>query len=253
MKKYFLWVFVFSVFCLHLSAQPNIRFNKTTHDFGDVVDGTFPTTYFTFKNNGNEPLFLKHVTSSCGCTSPSYSKDSIMPGDSGFVKVVFNTRGYRNKDFAKSVIITSNVKNGTSDKVDILYITGHVIPKEAVIPQYPISLSGQFHKFDPIIQGKKAKWSFTISNNGDSTVVIKEFKLSQGYNFIFKMKESKILPKQSIIVDVTFNTKNLNEGEFYEEVKIITNLPEKNTSNISKQGIAFAGNIISKEKSKNQK
>ena len=89
-----------------LWAQPKIKFEKREHNFGDVVDGSFPSTIFKFTNTGDKNLVLQKVQSSCGCTSPSWPREPIPPGESGEVKVMFNTRGYKNKSFVKSVMIT---------------------------------------------------------------------------------------------------------------------------------------------------
>ncbi len=55
---------------------PEIDFKKTTHDYGTIElngDGTYR---FEFTNTGNEPLILSKPRSSCGCTVPSWPKES---------------------------------------------------------------------------------------------------------------------------------------------------------------------------------
>jgi hypothetical protein len=49
-------------------SGPVIEFETSEHNYGTIPykgDGTYD---FVFKNTGKEPLLLKNVRSSCGCT-----------------------------------------------------------------------------------------------------------------------------------------------------------------------------------------
>jgi len=70
---------------------PKIVFNKTTHDFGKLIQFASAFCEFRFYNKGRTPLIVSEVTASCGCTVPSWSKTPIMPGDSGIIKVIYLT------------------------------------------------------------------------------------------------------------------------------------------------------------------
>lgn len=70
---------------------PKIVFNKTAHDFGELVQYAPASCEFKFYNKGKAPLILSDVSASCGCTVPSWSKSPIMPGDSGIIKVNYST------------------------------------------------------------------------------------------------------------------------------------------------------------------
>jgi hypothetical protein len=84
-----------------------IKFEKTEHDFGKIKEGTLATYSFVFYNKGTTPLVLTNVQASCGCTTPEWSKEPIMPGAKGTVKAVFNSYG-RPGDFHKFVTVKSN-------------------------------------------------------------------------------------------------------------------------------------------------
>ncbi|MCK4700035.1 MAG: DUF1573 domain-containing protein, partial [Bacteroidales bacterium] len=66
--------------------QAAISFDKLTHDFGTFKeeDGNV-TCKFSFTNTGSIPLVINRVIASCGCTSPAWSKEPVMPGRKGFV------------------------------------------------------------------------------------------------------------------------------------------------------------------------
>ncbi|MBR1766150.1 MAG: DUF1573 domain-containing protein [Bacteroidales bacterium] len=83
-----------------------IVFTEMEHDYGTVQKGGNGDCEFTFKNEGNEPLILSNVRASCGCTTPSYTQKPIMPGQTGTIKVHYNTNNVGG--FSKTVTVTSN-------------------------------------------------------------------------------------------------------------------------------------------------
>jgi len=109
------------------AQQPVMTFEKTEHDFGKIneADGRV-STEFVFKNEGMAPLVLSNVRASCGCTTPSWTREPVEPGQSGSITVTYNPNG-RPGRFQKTITITSNASNPT-EKV---YIKGEVVPKQA--------------------------------------------------------------------------------------------------------------------------
>lgn len=83
-----------------------ISFTETEHNYGTIQKGGNGDCEFTFKNEGNEPLILQNVKASCGCTTPSYTQKPVMPGQTGTIKVHYNTNNVGG--FSKSVTVTSN-------------------------------------------------------------------------------------------------------------------------------------------------
>lgn len=90
------------------SLKPeNMLFSQDSHDFGTIPEGPAAEYEFKFKNTGNEPIVISKVHASCGCTTPSYSKEPVKPGETGTVKAVYNTQG-RPSPFNKSITVISN-------------------------------------------------------------------------------------------------------------------------------------------------
>lgn len=88
------------------SAQ-KIEFEETTHDFGNILVDEIPVTNtFKFKNTGDKPLVISNVRTSCGCTSPSWSKEPVQPGATGEVKATYTTKSAF--PFSKNVTVMSN-------------------------------------------------------------------------------------------------------------------------------------------------
>jgi hypothetical protein len=71
------------------------------------------------------------VKASCGCTTPSWPKDPILPGEEGKILVTYNT-ARRIGSFNKSITITSNA----TETSKVLYISGKVnaVPEEETMP-----------------------------------------------------------------------------------------------------------------------
>ena len=102
---------------------PDIQFVKTVHDYGTIIQGADGNCDFKFKNTGKEPLILSNVVSSCGCTVPSWTRDPIMPGKEGTIKVKYDTN--RIGVIGKQITVMSNAK---TERV-VLQITGKIEPK----------------------------------------------------------------------------------------------------------------------------
>ncbi len=102
---------------------PKIVFDDESHNFGTIKEGLVAEYTFKFKNTGDQPLILKDVRPSCGCTTPEWSKEPVDPGKTGLIHVKYNSAGRPGK-FNKSITITSNIP----DETKILFITGSVTP-----------------------------------------------------------------------------------------------------------------------------
>lgn len=106
------------------SAKPNqveeakgpfaaFKFEETEHDFGDIKDGDVVTHTFKFTNTGEAPLIIKSANASCGCTVPSKPDEPIAVGETGEIKVQFNSKNKPGTQ-RKTVRITANTKPATT-------------------------------------------------------------------------------------------------------------------------------------------
>lgn len=110
---------------------PEITFEKNLHDFGTIPyrgDGTYE---FKFKNTGKNPLTVSRVKTSCGCTTPEWSKEPVLKKKSGIIKVKYATN--RIGSFTKTITVYSNAKNGAI----VLTIKGKVLSAKKPIEQSP--------------------------------------------------------------------------------------------------------------------
>ncbi len=122
---------VVSFFANAQNASPNapvFKFVEETHDFGNIKEGIDVTYDFVFTNTGKEPLIIQNCSASCGCTTPNWSRDPILPGQKGKISVKFDTRK-KSGAFTKSIYIASNAKS--ADKRYEIFIKGNVQADDA--------------------------------------------------------------------------------------------------------------------------
>ena len=111
MKKIFIMTFMLFA-CITFAAaqkQAEIKFDKVEYDFGTFSENeAIQETIFTFTNTGNAPLIINQAVASCGCTIPEYTKNPIMPGKKGQIKVTYNGKGKFPGHFKKSITVRTN-------------------------------------------------------------------------------------------------------------------------------------------------
>ena len=125
MKKLF-FVFAFLFVASFANGQGVIKFKTESHDFGKVEEGVQATYTFEFTNSGTAPVVISNAQASCGCTTPDWTKEPVMPGKMGKVTASFNSQG-RPGNFSKTVTVISNSETPQI----VLSIKGEVNPKGA--------------------------------------------------------------------------------------------------------------------------
>lgn len=100
---------------------PGVTFAQEEVDLGRIPQGKPVTHTFTFSNSGKSNLVIQSVEPSCGCTAADFSRDPLAPGESGFVKAVFNAAEVG--VFNKSITFRSNASPATR----ILVLKGEVV------------------------------------------------------------------------------------------------------------------------------
>ncbi len=97
MKKYFLFTFLVLAVTLLKAQEVNsnkaeeIELKEVEFDFGKIPQGKPVYHFFEIVNKGAEPLKIENVQSSCGCTTPEWSKEPIGKGGTSKIKVGYNS------------------------------------------------------------------------------------------------------------------------------------------------------------------
>ncbi|SIN98866.1 DUF1573 domain-containing protein [Chitinophaga niabensis] len=87
---------------------PVMTFEKQLHDFGNVTEGEVVEYSFKFTNTGEKDLLINNAEASCGCTVPEWPKEPIKPGESGYMKVKFDSKGRPEGHTEKELYIQAN-------------------------------------------------------------------------------------------------------------------------------------------------
>lgn len=96
---------------------PVLTFEEMEHDFGKIIEGESVSYNFKFKNTGKTDLVIADVSTSCGCTVPSYPKTAIRPGDEGVLKIAFNSQGRRGFQTKNIVVVANTQPNITNLRI----------------------------------------------------------------------------------------------------------------------------------------
>lgn len=100
-----------------------MTFKNTEHNFGDILENQKVETTYEFTNTGKVDLLINDCQAACGCTVPEWPKTPIKPGESGKIKVVFDSAGKAGMN-NKIVTVRANTKEGSVE----LKFTANVRP-----------------------------------------------------------------------------------------------------------------------------
>lgn len=87
------------------ATSPRIRFDKTTHDFGEVKRGEVAKPTFYFTNTGPGTLKVLDVKPGCGCTTAGTWDKEVPAGGTGAIPLQFNSAGFSG-NISKAVTVT---------------------------------------------------------------------------------------------------------------------------------------------------
>ena len=133
MKKLYILLFVLaSAFTINAQTIANVSntqpapatpevlsMKETAFEFGTIPQGKPVFHFFEVTNKGKDPMVISNVQTSCGCTTPEWSKEPIAPGASTKIRVGYNaaSEGHfekfitimYNQNLTKQVKITGTV------------------------------------------------------------------------------------------------------------------------------------------------
>ena len=72
-------------------GAPQIALETATLELGEMPNGEIATREVAVRNDGDAPLVVAAVTTSCGCTTAVLEPMTIAPGASGVLRVTFDS------------------------------------------------------------------------------------------------------------------------------------------------------------------
>lgn len=130
MKKFILSLFASvlvttAIFAQAPSTNPvdaKVKFKQESIDFGKTKLNKPVSVDYEFTNTSKEPVLVETARASCGCTTPTWTKEPILPGKKGKITAGYsaNSVGQQNKtiwvklkgvDQDKELHLTGTVEN----------------------------------------------------------------------------------------------------------------------------------------------
>jgi len=167
-------LFTIALFCCaasNLAAQEWARkmFEVTSHDFGTVARGAKAEFEFKFKNLYEEDVHIAEVRTSCGCTTPRVTKETLKSLESAAIIATYNTRSFYG---SKSATITVVIDKPYPAEVQ-LTVTGYI---RSDVVFNPGSLS-----FGTVQQGSPAERNVKVTYAGRPDWRIADVRSTYGH------------------------------------------------------------------------
>lgn len=202
-------------------------FTVTKHEFGTVARGSKQEYRFQLKNVYKEDVHITGVESSCGCTTPKVTKDTLKTFETSDVVAVFNTRSFLG---SKAATLTVKFDKPYYAEVQLTvdgYIRSDVVFDPGVI---------EFGSLDAG-EGGATKVSIAYAGRGDWKI---EDVLSANRHFEVELDET-YRGGGRVKYDMTVRLKpNAPVGYIHDQLVIVTD-----DSSIKKVSVPVEGQVMS--------
>lgn len=217
-------VFIFSLSNTYAQQKGKFDFENETFDFGNIKEEDGPVEHkFVFTNIGDAPLIIQGVRASCGCTTPAWSKEPVLPGEKGFIAAKYNPKN-RPGSFRKSLSVTSNADQNAK----VIYIKGAVEMKPRTPADlYRYNVGNLRFKYQSLNMGKVTTGvplsrSFDFYNDGEAPIAFLD-KFQKPEHITISFAPSVLESKTSGKMVVTYDGGGKNDLGFVSDpIKIYT-------------------------------
>jgi len=206
------------------TRNTSISFDKETYDFGKIEESNGSVSCrFDFLNAGAVPLIISNVTTSCGCTASDWSREPVLPGSKGYIKVTYDPRNRPGK-FEKTITVTSNAEGSPS----VLHISGEVNGKTLSIEKMlPVQIGSTRLKtnivsFGEMTFGEQKNMRVDIMNMGSSSVKLSFIDVPS--YIIITTNPTLLKPGETGVIDFTINPEAGNRwGNIADRIQLLLN------------------------------
>ena len=226
MKKSVLFIILIATTTGYSQVLEELKFTEIDHDFGLIKEVDGPAEYqFDFTNNAQVPITISNVRASCGCTTPGWTREPVLPGETGYIKAVYDPVN-RPGQFHKTLTVTTS----GSESTVILRIHGKVEPKPRTIEEdYPTVLGGLRVKYRAFNIGKvyvnePGVKDFIVYNQSDSVITFLPDVIGPKYIKV-TFEPQALEPKQKGKIIITYNSEQRNDLGFMSD-NIVINTDE---------------------------
>jgi hypothetical protein len=195
-------------------SRPVITFTEKEYGFGTIRESDGVVNHnFSFVNNGKVPLIINDVKTSCGCASPQWPKEPVLPGATGSISVRFDPKA-RPGAFSKTIQVISN-----ADVPSVtLVINGVVIPAEKVEEAFRFTIGTVrfetiYAAFGELYKGSTGKFTIKVFNMSNSNPVTLSFRNVPAHLRV-TMVPLVVDPQQEGSIDIEYLTNHQKEWDY---------------------------------------
>jgi hypothetical protein len=161
------------------ASQLSSMFQMTNHDFGTVARAAKTEHRFYFDNPYSQPIHVRSVRTSCGCTTPSVETEVVPPGGRGSILAKFNTGTHTG---SRAATLTVTFDKPTFGEVQLHvkgYIRSDVVfqPGEAFFGSF---MQGEAKTMDVAVDyAGKPTWQIVNVSSSDNFITVNSSEVSR--------------------------------------------------------------------------
>lgn len=227
------------LFTVALFAQNNesiAQFPVSDHNFGQITEEGGSVSYsFEIINGGTSPLIISRVATSCGCTTPEWTKEPIAPMGKGVIKAIYDPKG-RPGPFNKTITVFTNVNPAGT----VLTIRGQVTPRKKTAEDIyrrklnDLGLSSTHLNVNRVFVNQTITDTIGVYNFGANPIKLTFNGIPN--HLTVKVEPETLKPQQQGKITITFDTNKRNEWGFVvDRFSILVNneAPQNNLISVS--------------------
>jgi len=213
----FLSVTPYLIYAQSIEEQPLI-WEKKIIDIGTVMEeGGKVSAEFFFVNRANFPIFIDKITTDCGCTTASYTTDTLFQDKIGTVEIEYDPTN-RGGKFSKMIIVKTNIDYAG----DTLFLEGYNIPyPENVESHYANRVSDLGFKFNSINMGavlnNEPKIKYVDFYNFKDMPVTISLRTKLPDHIQLKMTPSIVPAKSRGVLEITYDAAIKDDLGYFDE------------------------------------
>lgn len=199
-------------------AKSVILFRESTADAGKILDAESVPLSFEFKNTGSEPLEIRYVKPSCGCTATEMDQTVFAPGETGTIKVEFDPKGKQGAVRRAITVYT----NSESKPVHTIYVAAEVqqiVAREPSVVAFSMLEKGQVATETMKIYGRTDDFKVTRATSKNPDVF--EIEVSDPVDAEYR---GETLRMSEVTVKVK---EGASPDNYRSEISVRTNDPRK--------------------------
>lgn len=200
-------------------------FQETSHDFGTVARAAKTEYRFQFENPYSQPIHVRSVRTSCGCTTPIVETEIVPPGGQGVILARFNTGTHSG---ARAATVTVTFDKPSFGEVQ-LHVKGYIRTDVVFQP-------GEVN-FGSVSQGEGKSMDVVLDYAGKPTWEITRIQCDESCIKLEKEEKSRKNGRIQYAIKVRLD-ENAPSGPIESEIVIYTNdrnlttVPLKLTANV---------------------